>query len=61
MFMVMKKEGGGTFAMLATVTFNISQYHDGAVMPGKTYTYMVHALKGNTSSDASNEVTITTP
>jgi hypothetical protein len=61
MFMVMRKEGSGTFTMLTTVTFNITQHHDSAAMPGKTYTYMVHALRGSTSSDPSNEVMITTP
>ena len=61
MFMIMKKEGSGSFATLTMVPFNTTQYHDTATMSGKTYTYMVHAMKGDTLSDPSNEAMVTIP
>ena len=61
MFMIMRKEGSGSFATSATVPFNTTQYHDATTMSGKTYTYMVHAMKGDALSDPSNEAMVTIP
>lgn len=61
MFMIMRKEGTSAFATLVMVEFNIVQYHDTAVTPGKTYTYMVNAMKGDQLSDPSNEAMIQLP
>ena len=61
MFMIMRKEGSGSFSTLRMLPANTTQYHDTATMSGRTYTYMVHAMRGDTLSDPSNEATVTIP
>ncbi len=61
MFMIMKKEGSGAFTTLPSLPANTTQYHDTATRSGRTYTYMVHAMRGSDISDPSNEVMITIP
>jgi hypothetical protein len=61
MFMIMKKEGAGAFMTLTTVRANTTLHHDVATMSGRTYTYMIHAMKGEVLSDPSNEVTVMIP
>ena len=60
-FMIMRKEGMGAFMMVNMVPFNTTAYHDAPLTSGKTYTYMVHAMKGDTLSDPSNQAMVTIP
>ena len=53
--------GTGSFAEIATETFDIEQYHDMSVAPGTTYVYRVIAVNADGPSAPSNEVTIATP
>ena len=61
MFMIMRKEGSGNFATLTMIPFDMTQYHDATTMTGKTYTFMVHAMRGSALSDPSNEAMVTIP
>lgn len=60
-FMVMRKPPAGTFAEVATTGSDATTFHDTTVEPGSTYVYMVHAIRGSTGSNPSNEVTIGFP
>ncbi len=60
-FLIMRKEGSGSFATLTMVPKDIAQYHDATVTMGKPYVYMVHGMKGSALSDPSNEVSIMVP
>ena len=60
-FMLMRKEGAGAWTDIATVPFNTTAYHDAPLKAATTYTYMVHAKKGDVLSDPSNEAMVTTP
>lgn len=53
--------GTGSFAEIATETFNIEQYHDMGAAAATSYTYRVMAMNGEGMSAPSNEVTIATP
>jgi hypothetical protein len=55
-FMIMRKESGGVFDDIDTVTFNTAQYHDGTVTAGTTYVFMVVAMNAKGVGN-SNEVT----
>ena len=53
--------GTGSFAEVATETFDIEQYHDMSAAAGTSYTYRVLAENAAGTSAPSNEVTIATP
>ncbi len=61
-FAVERKEPGGPFRALASVVFDVAQYHDANLVAGKTYVYRVRATgdRGLTSA-YSNEVTAVAP
>ncbi len=61
-FMIERKVGAGTFAVLATVPFNTVAYHDAPLTKGTSYTYRVMAMGADDkTSDYSNEVPFTAP
>lgn len=62
-FMIMRKEMGSTadFAVVATPTFNTTQYHDAPLTAGKTFMYMVMAMNDSGESEPSNEAMIAIP
>ena len=60
-FLLMRKEGAGPFAEVTRPTFDTTAFHDVDVTSGKTYTYVIYAVKGQAQSDASNEAMITLP
>lgn len=53
--------GTGSFAEIATETFDIEQYHDTSAAAGTSYTYRVMAENAEGMSAPSNEITIATP
>lgn len=53
--------GTGSFAEVATETFDIEQYHDTSAPAGKSLTYRVMAENAEGMSAPSNEITIATP
>jgi hypothetical protein len=57
-FMIMRKAGTAAYDDVGMVNFNITQYHDGSVTAGTTYTYQIMAM--NSKGEAgSNEVMFT--
>ena len=60
-FMIERKVGTGAFAVLATLPFNTTQYHDAPLVAGTTYGYRVMAMGKEAgtehNNDYSNEVT----
>ena len=60
-FMIMRKDGTAAYMMLTTVPFNTIAFHDAPLVSGTTYSYMVHAMKGDSLSAPSNEVMIKIP
>ena len=60
-FMIMRKDGMAAYMMVTTVPFNTTAFHDTPLTSKATYSYLVHAMKGDTLSDQSNEVTLTLP
>ena len=57
-----RREGDGQFARIASVTFDVVQYHDTAVAAGKTYTYRARAVSSaGKRSGYSNEVAMAAP
>ena len=60
-FVVMRKNTGGTYALLATTPFDIVTYHDDTVSSGSSYVYEVYATNGAGASAFSNEATIAVP
>ncbi len=62
-FMVMRKEvGGASFAIVASPTFDATQYHDASTAAGTSYVYQVLAMsETGVESEPSNEVTIAIP
>jgi len=57
-FVVMRKDAASAFAEVGTVPFDTSQYHDGIVVAGTAYTYMITAINGGGEA-SSNEVQFT--
>lgn len=57
-FMIMRKDGGGEYAEVSTVTFNTTSFHDEPLTAGTMYTYKVMAMNASGHSE-SNEVTYT--
>ncbi len=55
-FMIMRKEGAGSYIELGRVTFDSTQYHDEPLTTGTSYTYMVMALNAGGQAE-SNEAT----
>ncbi len=60
-FLIERMTAGGAFAMLASVPFNTTAYHDGSVVVGMTYTYRVAAMNAGGMSSPSNEEMLTAP
>lgn len=64
-FMVERKVGTGAFAILATLPFNSTQFHDAPIMTGVTYVYRVMAMGKDGGHEGkneySNEVAFTLP
>lgn len=58
-FQIERKSGSGGFAMVASVVFDIVQYHDEPVAFDTPMTYRVRAMKGNVPSPYSAAVTAT--
>jgi hypothetical protein len=62
MFMVMKKVAPSTsYDTSYNTPGTATSYEDAEVTSGKTYTYMVMAMKGSDGSPGSNEVTVSVP
>lgn len=55
---VIERKTTGDFAVLGTVAFNTTAYHDGALEAGATHTYRVRARNAEGTSDPSNEGTL---
>jgi hypothetical protein len=60
-FEIERKEEGGAYGKIASVTFDVSQYHDTAVSAGRAYTYRVRATNAARKSPYSNEATAKAP
>jgi hypothetical protein len=60
-FLVMRKLGSQDFASIMTLPANSTQFHDSTASSGQTYTYMVHAKRGDELSLPSNQVTVEVP
>lgn len=56
-FEIERRAGSGAFARLASVTFDLTQFHDEPV-PSGSLAYRVRAVAGSRTSDYSNEVSI---
>lgn len=54
-FMVERKAGAGEFAVLATLPFNSTQFHDAPLMVGVTYVYRVMAMGKEGGHEGKNE------
>lgn len=57
-FQIERKEAGGNFVKVDSVTFDLTQYHDEPLSTGATYSYRVRAVAGERLSEYSNESTI---
>lgn len=60
-FRIERKEAGGQFLEIASVTKNQTSYTDAGLVSGKTYTYRVRAFNALASSGYSNEASATLP
>ena len=57
-----RREGDAPFARIASVTFDVVQYHDTSVSAGKTYTYLARAVSAaGKRSEYSNDVSMAAP
>jgi len=57
-----RREGAAEFARIASVTFDVVQYHDTAVTAGKMYTYRARAVSSAGKRSAySNEIAMAAP
>ena len=54
-FMVERKVGAGEFAVLATLPFNSTEFHDAPLMVGVTYVYRVMAMGKEGGHEGKNE------
>lgn len=54
-FMIERKVGTGAFAVLATLPFNTTQFHDAPLMMGVTYVYRVMAMDKEGGHEGKNE------
>lgn len=59
-FQIERKEAGGNYVKVDSVTFDIVQYHDEPLSAGVTYSYRVRAVAGERVSEYSNESAIQT-
>lgn len=57
-YVIERKLSGGTYAKLAQVGANQTQYKDNSAEAGKTYVYRVKAMNGTNSSGYSNEASV---
>jgi len=53
-----ERKSSGEFARIASVVFDIRQYHDSDVRAGQRYTYRVRATNANGASGYSNEAVL---
>lgn len=60
-FMLMRKDPGGDYEIIASPPFDTTQYHDAVLTAATTYTYMVMAMNDAGESEGSNEVEFTAP
>ncbi len=61
-FMFMRRKGSDAYMTLsATAPANATEFLDTGLVPGASYTYMVHGMRGSVLSDPSNEVTVQIP
>ena len=60
-FSIERKESGGQFAEIATVSADQTTYTDSTVVAGKTYAYRVRAFKDGAYSAYSNQATVKLP
>jgi hypothetical protein len=65
-FMIERKTGGSGWTAVGDVPFDTTQYHDGSIQAGATYTYRVMAMPKSGGHDEengafSNEVDFTAP
>lgn len=59
-FKVERRQGGGSFAQVATLGANVASYSDGGLAPSTSYSYRIRAANPDANSGYSNEVTATT-
>ncbi|HEU4752174.1 MAG TPA: fibronectin type III domain-containing protein, partial [Armatimonadota bacterium] len=57
-FTIERKSGSGSFAPLASVAANVTQYSDNGLAAGTSYSYRVRAKNAGGDSAPSNEVTV---
>src|SRR5690606_9474687 len=60
-YKVYRRSGNGGWELIATLGANATEYKDGTVAAGTSYTYRVLAYNGVGNSAWSNERTATTP
>ncbi|MBS2012555.1 MAG: fibronectin type III domain-containing protein [Deltaproteobacteria bacterium] len=61
-YQIERREGEGQFARIASVTFDVVQYHDTGVAAAKTYTYRARAVSSAGKRSAySNDVSMAAP
>lgn len=60
-FMILRKDAASAWAGVGSAPADATSFHDATVAPGRTYWYVVHAMRGELTSAPTNEISIAVP